>query len=199
MRREGLHNQDWPVIFGYPEVNCHRASCRFVDDSPTANFRLCTCRASAEFNTTKAIQTPAAEVVSTGDTISGMRIIGLLALAAIAVQMPRANAADFTKWWPQFRASVARRDIPAVAEGASFPIAWENGPTRKIASLADLKARFDDYFTSEITNVIATKKPQRLANGFYIITWQARGNEYSIMFKPVGAAFAPDSLSEGPP
>jgi hypothetical protein len=127
-----------------------------------------------------------------------MRIIGFLALAGIAFQTPRANAADFTKWWPQFQAAVARRDIPAIAEGASFPIAWENGPIRDIKSAADLKARFDDYFTSEIRNIIATKKPQRLPDGLYIITWHARGNEYSITFKPLGAAFVLDSLSEGP-
>ena len=90
-------------------------------------------------------------------------------------------------------------DIPAVAEGASFPIAWENGPIRDIKSAADLKARFDDYFTGEIKNIITTKKPQRLPDGFYSITWQARGNEYSIMFKPRGAAFALNGLSEGPP
>jgi hypothetical protein len=33
-----------------------------------------------------------------------------------------------------------------------------------------LKARFDDCFTSEIRNMIATKKPQRLPDGFYITT-----------------------------
>jgi hypothetical protein len=127
-----------------------------------------------------------------------MRIIGFLALAAIAFGTPRANAADFTKWWPQFQAAVARRDVPAVAEGVSFPIAWENGPIRDIKSAADLKARFDDYFTREIGNIIATKQPKRLPNGFYIVTWHARGNEYSMMFQPLGAAFVLNSLSEGP-
>jgi hypothetical protein len=37
-----------------------------------------------------------------------------------------------------------------------------------------------------------------LPNGIYIITWKARGNEYSLYFKPQAPAFVLDGLSEGP-
>jgi hypothetical protein len=124
----------------------------------------------------------------------------LLLLSAVLFQAtPATTNADFAKWWSQFQAAVAKRDIAAVAQGAAFPLNWENGPIRDIKSLADFKARFDAYFTPEIKKMVATKKPERLPNGSYIITWKARGNEYSIMFRAQGAVFALDSLSEGPP
>ncbi len=81
-----------------------------------------------------------------------------------------------------------------------FPQPWENGPAiREIKSAADLAARFDAYLTPEIKKQIATKKPQRLPNGNYIVTWHARGNEYSLHFTPAGSAFALNGLGEGPP
>lgn len=124
----------------------------------------------------------------------------LLLLSGLLFQAaPAAKSADFAKWWSQFQAAVAKRDIDAVAQGAAFPLNWENGPIRDIKSAADFKSRFDSYFTAEIKKIVATKKPERLPNGNYIITWKARGNEYSIMFRPQGPAFALDSLSEGPP
>ena len=106
---------------------------------------------------------------------------------------------DFAKWWPRFQAAVAKRDIDAVAQGAAFPLNWENGPIRDIKSTADLKFRFDAYFTPEIRKIVATKMPERLPTGTYSITWKARGNEYSLYFKPQGGTFALDGLSEGPP
>lgn len=123
----------------------------------------------------------------------------LLLFSALVFQAAPANSADFAKWWPRFQASVAKPDIDAVAQGVQFPLNWENGPIREIKSAADFKARFGEYFTPEVKKMVATKKPERLPNGSYIITWKARGNEYSIMFRPQGAAFALDSLSEGPP
>ena len=81
-----------------------------------------------------------------------------------------------------------------------FPHSWENGPAvREIKTAADLNARFDVYLTAEIKKQIATKKPERLSNGNYIIVWHARGNEYSLHFTPAGAGFALDGLGEGPP
>jgi hypothetical protein len=124
----------------------------------------------------------------------------LLLLSALLFQAtPAAQNADFAKWWPQFQAAVAKGDFDTVAQGIMFPLDWENGTTREIKSAADLKFRFNSYFTAEIKKMVATKKPERLPTGFYIITWKARGNEYSIMFKPQGNTFALDSLSEGPP
>ncbi len=123
----------------------------------------------------------------------------LLVVAAFALEAAQAEGADFSKWWPDFKAAVARRDVAVVAQGAAFPMSWENGPIREIKSADDLKNRFDVYFTAEIQKMIATKKPEYLPNGFYIITWTARGNEYSMSFKPQGEGFALNSLSEGAP
>ena len=81
-----------------------------------------------------------------------------------------------------------------------FPQPWENGPAiREIKTAADLTARFDVYLTAEIKKQIATKKPEHLPNGNYIIVWHARGNEYSLHFTPAGTGFALDGLGEGPP
>jgi len=55
---------------------------------------------------------------------------------------------------------------------------WENGPLRDIKTEAEFVRNFNKYFTAEIKRMIA----QRYPNG-YIITWKARGNEYSIYFK----------------
>lgn len=108
--------------------------------------------------------------------------------------------AAFQKWWPGFQSAVAKHDAKAVAQGMRFPQPWENGPAiREIKSAADLTTRFDAYLTPEIKKQIATKKPERLPNGNYIIVWHARGNEYSLHFTPAGSGFALDGLGEGPP
>ena len=122
----------------------------------------------------------------------------LLCIAALAHQ---AFASDhFTAWWPQFRIAAANSDAKAVAAGVQFPIPWENGKIRDIKSLEGFSQNFSRYFTPEITKNVATKKPERLPNGIYSITWKARGNEYSIYFKPgPGKTFILDGLSEGPP
>jgi hypothetical protein len=107
-------------------------------------------------------------------------------------------AADFAGWWPGFQSAAARRDAKAIAGMAHFPLSWENGTIREIKSEADFLKSFDLYFTAEIRRAIATKKPERLPNGSYMLTWHAHGNEYSLYFKPEGAAFVLDGLSEGP-
>ena len=109
-----------------------------------------------------------------------------------------AQDAGFAKWWPQFQAAVARRDAKGVAHGVAFPLNWENGPTRNIKAETELSNRFDFYFTAEIKKIVASKIPEVLPNGIYIITWKARGNEYSLYFKPQAPAFVLDGLSEGP-
>jgi hypothetical protein len=125
----------------------------------------------------------------------------LLAWTAAAQNPPPAPAADgFGKWWPAFQAAVARRDAKAVGQGMRFPQQWENGPKiREIRSQADLTRRFDRFFTPEIKRQIATKTPERLPSGGYLIVWHARGNEYSLHFIPSGESFALDGLGEGPP
>jgi hypothetical protein len=118
--------------------------------------------------------------------------------AIIAPQALRADA--FTKWWPQFRIAAANSDAQAVAAGIHFPIAWENGKMRDIKTQEDFTQNFSRYFTPEIQKIVATKRPERLPNGIYSVTWKARGNEYSIYFKPGAAgAYILDGLSEGPP
>lgn len=120
-------------------------------------------------------------------------------VAFLALLVFSAFAADFAKWWPGFQAAVAKADAKAVARQAHFPLDWENGKIRQIKTEADLLNSFDTYFTPEIRKIVATRKPELLPTGTYSITWKARGNEYSLYFKPDGAAFVLDGLSEGPP
>jgi hypothetical protein len=123
--------------------------------------------------------------------------VGLFALLPMLLT---AADTDFAKWWPQFQTAVAQHDVNTVARGVQFPLNWENGPIRAIKTEADLAKSFDTYFTPEIRKIIATKKPERMPNGVYSITWKARGNEYSVYFKPGGPGlFVLDGLSEGPP
>jgi hypothetical protein len=126
--------------------------------------------------------------------------MAFLALVLVGVAGAQNEDAAFRKWWPQFQTAVAKRDAKAVAQGMRFPQPWENGPAiREIKSEADLTARFDVFFTAEMKKQIATKRPERLPNGNYMIVWHARGNEYSLNFTPSGSAFALDGLGEGPP
>ena len=110
-----------------------------------------------------------------------MKRIALLALLAHTVL-----AADFAKWWPEFQSAVAKADAKAVARQAHFPLHWENGKIREIQTEAEFLKSFDVYFTPEIRRIVATKKAELLPNGTYIVTWKARGNEYSLYFKPEG-------------
>jgi hypothetical protein len=122
--------------------------------------------------------------------------IALLLLASLGA----AQADDgFAKWFQHFQASVAKGKADAVADRAEFPMDWEYGQTRKIPAKAVLTERFDFYFTDDIKNAVASAKPVRLQNGEYYITWKARGNEYSMYFKPAEGTFALAGLSEGPP
>lgn len=124
----------------------------------------------------------------------------LCLLATIAVAAIAADNAEFAKWWPQFQAAVAKHDAAGVSDGVQFPLNWENGTIREIKTKGDLANRFDMYFTDEIRKIVATRKPERMPNGVYSITWKERGNEYSLYFKPRSAGrFVLDGLSEGPP
>jgi hypothetical protein len=124
-----------------------------------------------------------------------------LTLALVVLWMPGLleAAGNFSAWWPRFQAAVAGHDVVAVARGAKFPMNWENGPVRQIETEGEFTSRFDSYITPEIRNAIAKIKPDRLPNGTHILTWKARGNEYSLYFVPRGDAYALDGLSEGPP
>lgn len=128
------------------------------------------------------------------------RSITIGAGALIFPALPLAAASpDFSKWWPQFQSAVARSDAHAVAQGAHFPMQWENGPIREINSQSDLINGFAKYLTPEIRKVIATKKPEKSGYGEYTVTWKARGDEYSLIFTPAGSTFVLNGLTEGPP
>jgi hypothetical protein len=122
----------------------------------------------------------------------------LLALLAILLPLTARPAGDFSKWWPGFQAAVARGDAKAVAQMTRFPLSWENGPVREIRTEDEFVKGFDKYFTAEIRKAIATGKPESLPDGTQTITWKARGNEYSLYFKPQGSGYMLDALSEGP-
>jgi hypothetical protein len=75
----------------------------------------------------------------------------------------------------------------------------ENGPTRDIATKAEFRRRFNFYFPAELRRAVANEKPERLPSGEYIVTWKARGNEYSLYFDADGTGgFRLNGLSEGP-
>ena len=128
-----------------------------------------------------------------------MKMVFLL-LITLGLMIAQSGDAAFRSWWPEFQAAVAKHDVKAIARGMRFPQPWENGrAVREIKSEADLAARFDVFLTRETKKQIATKRPERLPNGNYMIVWHARGNEYSLHFKPAGDGFALDGLGEGPP
>jgi len=110
------------------------------------------------------------------------------------------SAADdgFVKWWPRFQAAVKSGDPQAIAAGASFPMPWELGPVREVASQDELARHFDSLFTADMKRAVATQKPAKIPEG-YMITWKARGNEYSLYFHPARGGFVLAGLSEGPP
>ncbi|SRR5579885_1271916 len=123
-----------------------------------------------------------------------MKTLALLFLMAVSM-----HAEDsFAKWYRQFQTAVAKGNGEGATERAEFPMDWEYGATRKIPARAVLTSRFDFYFNDEVKQAVATKKPERLPSGEYMITWKARGNEYSMYFKPSGGSFALYGLSEGP-
>jgi hypothetical protein len=128
-----------------------------------------------------------------------MKAARFVPIALLAILIHTAVAADdFAKWWPGFQSAVAKGDAKAVAQNTRFPLSWENGPVREIKTEAEFLKGFDTYFTAEIRKAIATGKPDRLPDGTYTITWKARGNEYSLYFRPQGSGFVLDALSEGP-
>jgi hypothetical protein len=123
----------------------------------------------------------------------------LLLIASLFASVAGAADDAFANWWRHFQAAVAKGNGSAVAAGAEFPMNWENGRIRKIEAGSALVDRFSLYFTAEICDAVAKGKPERLPDGTHMLTWKARGNEYSLYFKPQGGQFALAGLSEGPP
>lgn len=109
-------------------------------------------------------------------------------------------AADdgFTKWWPSFQAAVRAGDARRISAGAKFPMQWELGAVREVATQEEFVRRFDSLFTADMKRAVASGKPVAIPEG-YMILWHARGDEYSLYFHPSGTSFALSGLSEGPP
>jgi hypothetical protein len=131
------------------------------------------------------------------------QLVILLAVACAPAARAAGEAEAFAQWWPRFQAAVAKGDAKSIVREMTFPQPFENGlSVREIPSDVEFVTHFARYLTPEIRKKIATLKPERLPNGNYSITWQARGNEYSLYFVPTGKADVPyalDGLSEGPP
>ena len=128
-----------------------------------------------------------------------MNLISLLLVMLAPLGVQDRDAANFATWWKQFQTAVASKDVATVTKGARFPMQWENGPTREVKAADDFAARFEFYFTPEIKDIISTRTPAVEGRDTRTITWQARGNEYSLYFKAQGNAWVFDGLSEGPP
>jgi hypothetical protein len=126
------------------------------------------------------------------------RVAAFLLLELVLAGSGGAADDGFSNWWRRFQAAVAKGNGSSVGEGADFPMPWELGRIRKIEARSALDERFDVYFTPEIREAVAKGKPERLRDGTYMLTWKARGNEYSLYFKPQGAQFVLTGLSEGP-
>lgn len=120
------------------------------------------------------------------------------ALAAFLIAFAAFADDGFFKWWPQFQAAVSKNDAAAIVQGSKFPMQWENGPVREIKSREDFLANFAKYWTPDMRRAVAREKPVNVPEG-YMITWKARGNEYSLYFHPAGSRFVLAGLSEGPP
>ena len=124
--------------------------------------------------------------------------IALLLTSGFAPAQP--SKPDWSKWWPQFRAAVAKHDGKAVAQMMQFPVDdWELGQIRKLTTAEDFAAHFDRYFPADMVKAVATKKPEGFKSGEYSITWKARGDEYSLYFREDGkGSYVLWALSEGP-
>jgi len=121
-------------------------------------------------------------------------------IAALLMFATLARADDgFAKWWPEFKAAVAKGDAKAIVRGTLFPLPWELGKVRNIATEGDFVAHFNTYFTADMHKAVAEQKPVSIPGDQYMITWHARGNEYSLYFKQQGGSFVLFALSEGPP
>ena len=120
-------------------------------------------------------------------------------LALVMLAFTASGADDgFAKWWPRFQSAVAKGDAKAMTEGSKFPMQWELGTVREIKAREDFVARFPAYFTADMKRAVASQKPVAIPEG-HMITWHARGNEYSLYFRPAGGSFSLSALSEGPP
>ena len=122
-----------------------------------------------------------------------------IALSSFLLVVCGSAAADgFAKWWPQFQAAVRAGDPKAITTGSKFPMQWELGAVREVKSQEEFIRRFNTLFTADMKRAVAAETPAQIPEG-YMITWHARGNEYSLYFHPLRDGFVLTGLSEGPP
>jgi hypothetical protein len=125
--------------------------------------------------------------------------------AAILLLAPLAFAADkpdpvFAKWWQKFQVAAMRRDIRTIDKGAEFPMDWQiSADLRAIRSESDFAANFGLFFTPDVFKNVAAGKPEKAANGNYVLVWKTSGKEYSLSFRFYNGTYVMDSLVEGHP
>ena len=125
---------------------------------------------------------------------------GFWRIALSSILLVTCAGADdgFAKWWPEFQAAVKAGDAKTTTADSKFPMQWELGAVREVKSQEEFIRRFNTLFTADMKRAVAAEKPAQVPEG-YMITWHARGNEYSLYFHPSGGGFALAGLSEGPP
>jgi hypothetical protein len=127
-----------------------------------------------------------------------MSVFWRIALSSVLAVVVCAADDEFAKWWPSFQVSVKSRDAKAISSGVKFPMQWELGAVREIKTQDEFIRGFNSLFTADMKRAVATAKPVKIPEG-YMITWHARGNEYSLYFHAAGGGFVLSGLSEGPP
>ena len=73
------------------------------------------------------------------------------------------------------------------------------GNFRRAATHQQNLAELLELEIGDMKKAIATAKPVAIPGDQYMITWHARGNEYSLYFKKHGNSWVLFALSEGPP
>ena len=121
-------------------------------------------------------------------------------LVLTAASFAQSPSIDWTKWWPQFQAAVAKHDPQAVAKMMKFPVDWELGKVKKIQTEADFIANYDRYMPADLVKAVATVTPTPDPGGMYTVDWKAHKDECTLFFrKDPKAGWVVDALSEGPP
>jgi hypothetical protein len=129
----------------------------------------------------------------------------LIACAILGSMVPSALGADkedpaFAKWWQKFQLAVTRRDIRAIDKGVEFPMDWQVSPeVRAVRSESDFAANFLLFFTPDVIKNIATGKPEKQANGNYVVPWKSNGKDYLLNIRSYNGTYAMESLMEGRP
>jgi len=125
--------------------------------------------------------------------------LALLLVAPLAFSADKGDPA-FAKWWQKFQMAVMRHDIRAIDKGVEFPLDWQvSSEVRAARSESDFAANFGLFFTPEVTKNVLAGKPEKLANGNYVVNWKSNGKDYSLIIRFYNGVYAMESLIEGHP